>query len=64
MRGECTVVIGGATSAPSADAEVEADARLLLDAGAPKRAVQSLLVERRGLSRREAYDVVLRLGRE
>ena len=64
VRGECTVVIGGATSAPSADAEVEADARLLLDAGAPKRAVQSLLVERRGLSRREAYDVVLRLGRE
>jgi 16S rRNA (cytidine1402-2'-O)-methyltransferase len=64
VRGECTVVIGGATSAPSADAEAEADARLLLDAGAPKRAVQSLLVERRGLSRREAYDVVLRLGRE
>ena len=64
VRGECTLVIGGATSAPGVDAEAEADARLLLDAGAPKRAVQSLLVERRGLSRRAAYDVVLRLGRE
>ena len=64
VRGECTVVIGGATSAPGVDAEAEADARVLLDAGAPKRAVQALLVERRGLSRREAYDVVLRLGRE
>jgi len=64
VRGECTVVIAGATSTPGVDAEAEADARLLLDAGAPKRAVQSLLVERRGLSRREAYDLVLRLGRE
>jgi 16S rRNA (cytidine1402-2'-O)-methyltransferase len=64
VRGECTIVIGGATSAPDMDAEAEADARLLLDGGAPPRAVQALLVERRGLSRRAAYDLVLRLRPE
>jgi 16S rRNA (cytidine1402-2'-O)-methyltransferase len=63
VRGECTIVIGGARGSPDADADAEADARLLLDAGAPARAVQSLLVERRGLSRRAAYDLVLRLRR-
>ena len=45
-------------------AEAEADARLLLEGGAPARAVQALLVERHGLSRRAAYDLVLRLRRE
>lgn len=63
VRGECTIVIGGATGRPDADAEAEADARLLLDAGAPTRAVQALLVERRGLSRRTAYDLILRVRR-
>lgn len=59
VRGECTVVIGGATDprAPSADAE--ADARTLLGAGAPARAVHALLVARHGLSKREAYALVL-----
>lgn len=64
VRGESTIVLGGATEAPAPDAEAEADAQLLLDGGAPARAVQALLVERRGLSRRAAYDVVLRLRRE
>lgn len=63
VRGECTIVIGGASKrsgqVPHADAEE--DARVLLDAGAPTRAVQDLLVARRGLTRREAYAVVLRL---
>jgi 16S rRNA (cytidine1402-2'-O)-methyltransferase len=63
VRGEVTLVIGGAVSTPDAGADAEADARLLLDAGAPPRAVQALLVERRGLSRRAAYDLVLRLRR-
>jgi 16S rRNA (cytidine1402-2'-O)-methyltransferase len=64
VRGESTVVIGGATEAPAPGAEAEADARLLLDGGAPARAVQALLIERRGLSRRAAYDLLLRLRRE
>ena len=64
VRGEATVVIGGGTAAPDVQAEAEADARLLLEAGAPARAVQSLLVERRGIPRRAAYDLVLRLRRE
>jgi 16S rRNA (cytidine1402-2'-O)-methyltransferase len=63
VRGECTILIGGATATPDATAEAEADARLLLEGGAPARAVQALLVERRGLSRRAAYDLVLRLRR-
>jgi 16S rRNA (cytidine1402-2'-O)-methyltransferase len=64
VRGECTIVIGGAAGTPEAGADAEADARLLLDGGAPARAVQALLVDRRGLSRRAAYDLVLRLRRE
>jgi len=64
VRGESTIVVGGATEVPAPGAEAEADARLLLDGGAPARAVQALLVERRGLSRRAAYDLLLRLRRE
>ena len=64
VRGEATILIGGATSAPDTGDEAEADARLLLDGGTPARAVQALLVERRGLSRRAAYNLVLRLRRE
>lgn len=61
VRGEATVVIGGAEARATAGAEAEADARLLLDRGAPARAVQDLLVARHGLSKREAYALVLRL---
>lgn len=63
VRGECTIVIGGAskTSGELQDAEAEEDARVLLHGGAPARAVQDLLVTRRGLTRREAYALVLRL---
>ena len=63
MRGESTLVIGGATAAPGPTEAAEADARLLLDGGAPARAIQALLVSRHGLSRRAAYDLVLRLRR-
>ncbi len=62
VRGEATLVIGGASEAAVAGAEAEADARLLLDHGAPTRAVQELLASRHGLSRREAYALVLRLS--
>ncbi len=64
VRGESTIVIGGATGPPEPSEEAEADARLLLSGGAPARAVQALLVDRRGMSRRAAYDLVLRLRRE
>jgi 16S rRNA (cytidine1402-2'-O)-methyltransferase len=60
VRGEATVVIGGATARAATGAEAEADARLLLANGAPARAVQELLVARHGLRRREAYALVLR----
>jgi 16S rRNA (cytidine1402-2'-O)-methyltransferase len=61
VRGESTLVIGGATAGSAQVAEAEADAVLLLDGGAPPRAVQDLLVQRHGLARREAYALVLRL---
>jgi len=60
VRGECTLVIGGATERTGASPESEADARLLIDGGAPARAVQDLLVTRHGLSKRDAYALVLR----
>jgi 16S rRNA (cytidine1402-2'-O)-methyltransferase len=63
VRGEATIVIGGATAAPGPTEAAEADARLLLEGGAPARAVHALLVSRHGLSRRAAYDLVLRLRR-
>jgi len=61
VRGECTVVIGGATDRPGVSAAAEADARLLLDHAAPARAVRELLMARHGLSKRDAYALVLRL---
>ena len=61
VRGEVTLLIGGAIDRPAASAEAEADARLLLDGGAPARAVQQLVVARHGLTKREAYSLVLRL---
>ena len=61
VRGEVTLLIGGSTDRPAAAVEAEADARLLLDGGAPPRAVQQLLVARHGLTKREAYALVLRL---
>jgi 16S rRNA (cytidine1402-2'-O)-methyltransferase len=61
VRGECTIVVAGASERASATAEAQADARLLLAEGAPARAVQALLVERHGLARRDAYDLVLRV---
>lgn len=61
VRGEATIVIGGADARVAATAEAEADARLLLAGGAPARAVQELLVRRHGLPKRDAYALVLRL---
>lgn len=61
VRGECTLVIGGSTEQAGPTEAAEADAILLLDAEAPARAVQDLLVHRHGLSKRDAYALVLRL---
>jgi 16S rRNA (cytidine1402-2'-O)-methyltransferase len=61
VRGECTIVISGADARSGSAADAESDARLLLDGGAPARAVQELLVARHGLAKREAYALVLRL---
>ena len=61
IRGEATIVIGGADARVAANQDAEADARLLLGGGAPARAVQDLLVTRHHLSKREAYALVLRL---
>ncbi len=60
VRGELTLVIRGADERQTPTAEADADARLLLRGGAPARAVQELLVARHGLSKRDAYAVVLR----
>jgi 16S rRNA (cytidine1402-2'-O)-methyltransferase len=61
VRGECTLLVGGASGRADAGDEAEADARLLLEGGAPPRAVQDLLVARHGMARRDAYGLVLRL---
>jgi 16S rRNA (cytidine1402-2'-O)-methyltransferase len=61
VRGECTLVIGGSTARPSVTDAADADARLLLDAGAPTRAVTELLRQRHGMAKRDAYAMVLRL---
>ncbi|HUF06154.1 MAG TPA: 16S rRNA (cytidine(1402)-2'-O)-methyltransferase [Candidatus Binatia bacterium] len=61
VRGECTILIGGATEAEATTAAAEADARLLLEHATPARAIQELLVTRHGLPKRDAYALVLRL---
>jgi 16S rRNA (cytidine1402-2'-O)-methyltransferase len=61
VRGECTLVVGGATQHAGPTEDAEADATLLLNAGAPARAVQELIVQRHGLAKRDAYALVLRL---
>ena len=61
VRGECTILIGGADGRAAATDAAEADARLLLANQAPARAVQELLMARHGLSKRDAYALVLEL---
>ena len=61
VRGESTLIIGGATEREATVAAAEADARLLLAHDTPARAIQELLMARHGLARRDAYTLVLRL---
>ena len=60
VRGECTILIGGASERSGPTIDAEADAALLLGADASARIVQELLMQRHGLSRRDAYALVLR----
>ena len=64
VRGECTLLIAGASESQRSIEEAEADARLLVAGGAPARAVQELLMQRHGLPKRDAYALVLRLRGE
>lgn len=64
VRGECTIVIGGADASAAATADAEADARLLLSHDTSARAIQELLVRRHGLSKRDAYSMILELRGE
>jgi len=62
VRGECTLLIGGADAA-TANAEIETGeraAQVLLGEGAPPRAVVALLTSVMGLSRRRAYELAHR----
>ena len=61
VRGESTLIIGGATEREAAVAAAEADARLLLGHDTSARAIQELLMARHGLPKRDAYALVLRL---
>jgi 16S rRNA (cytidine1402-2'-O)-methyltransferase len=61
VRGEATLVIAGADAGRAAVGAAEEDARALLAAGTTARAVQDLLVRRHGISKRDAYALVLHL---
>ena len=61
VRGETTLLIGGAVERSGVTEEAEADTALLLEADAPARVVQELLMQRHGLSKRDAYALVLRM---
>jgi len=59
VRGECTLLVGGSAERSVSVEAATADATLLLHHGTPSRAVQELLVQRHGLSKRDAYALVL-----
>jgi 16S rRNA (cytidine1402-2'-O)-methyltransferase len=66
VRGECTLVIDGANPDPApSGGELAAEAaRVLLDEGAPPRAVMALLTGVLDVPRRTAYGLAHRPGRE
>lgn len=63
VRGEATVLIAGARETPDVSAGAEDAARLLLAEDVPQRAIVALMTRQYGMRRREAYDLLLRLGR-
>jgi 16S rRNA (cytidine1402-2'-O)-methyltransferase len=56
VRGETTVVIGGATAPPEA-VDAAGDAALLVASGASVRTIAEYLSRRHGLPRRRAYEI-------
>ncbi len=62
VRGECTIVVAGSGNAETGDRERRAAdaARILLDEGAPPRAVVAVLTSVLGVPRRRAYDLAHR----
>jgi 16S rRNA (cytidine1402-2'-O)-methyltransferase len=56
VRGECTIVIAGATTRPEA-ADAVTDAAMLVASGASVRTVAEFLARRHGIARRRAYQV-------
>ena len=63
-RGECTLVIGGATEAEEESVDLEAEVRALLGQGLGPKDVASRLMVRTGKSRRELYQLALSLQRQ
>jgi 16S rRNA (cytidine1402-2'-O)-methyltransferase len=64
-RGECTVVVEGTGPAPAVGADPDLArqlARDLLDAGHSRKEVARDVAERTGLSRNEAYRLVMELA--
>ena len=56
VRGECTIVIAGATTRPEA-ADAVTDAGMLAESGASVRTIAEFLARRHGLARRRAYEL-------
>jgi 16S rRNA (cytidine1402-2'-O)-methyltransferase len=63
-RGECTIVIAGASEAPPADVDIEAELRAMLAAGLGPKDAAARLVVKTGKPRRALYQLALALQRE
>ncbi|MBZ5723422.1 MAG: 16S rRNA (cytidine(1402)-2'-O)-methyltransferase [Acidobacteriia bacterium] len=62
LKGEITVLIGKATGPPPDDTPLDAAVHALVRAGTPRMAAIKEVARRRGLSKREVYDRLLREG--
>lgn len=63
-RGECTLVVGGATESEEAPFDLEAAMRELLEEGLGPKDIASRLMVKTGRPRRELYQLALSLKRE
>jgi 16S rRNA (cytidine1402-2'-O)-methyltransferase len=61
VKGEFTILIGKATQPPPDDTPVHEAVEALVSAGAPRMEAIKQVARRRGLSKREVYDQLLRL---
>ena len=60
MKGEITLLIGKATQPPPDDTPLDEAVEALVRAGAPRMDAIKQVARRRGLSKREVYDQLLR----